>query len=66
MNIEGDTSINSYYGATITFVSLGIIFVYALIRFEAMQSKRDTVRSEIVVPDYIDNATSFNFDEHDY
>jgi hypothetical protein len=66
MNMEGETSINSNYGAFVTLLSLIVIFVYALVRIDALQSMRDTVRSDITVADWIDESTLFNFNEEGF
>jgi hypothetical protein len=66
MNIKGETEINSYYGATISMISMVILLAYAGIRFDILQSNRDTIRSSIVVTDYFDDTTKFDMKANNF
>jgi hypothetical protein len=66
MNMRGDTSINSVYGAFISVLLVLVLFGYSAVRIEALQSKRDTIRSDIVAEDFIDETTEFNFKENNF
>ena len=59
----GETSLNSFYGAFVSLSSLVVLGIYTLVRIEAMQSKRDTVRSDILVENWLDETSFFNLRE---
>jgi hypothetical protein len=63
MNLKGDTEIKSYYGATVSLLSIVTLIIYATIRVNVLESMRDTVRSSILVQDWIDETTHFSFRE---
>ncbi len=59
--MQGNTSINSYWGACVSLLSIITLIVYTAARFDSLQAKRDTVRSAILVEDWIDETYKFNF-----
>jgi hypothetical protein len=66
MNLRGDSSINSVYGAFISVILLFVLLYYSAIRLEVLQAKRDTIRSAITVQDHINEEISFDFKKNDF
>jgi hypothetical protein len=52
MNMRGETSLNSYYGASVSVGCLLILLAYACIRSHIFLQKSDTLNSEIIVQDF--------------
>jgi hypothetical protein len=61
MNMQGDTSINSGYGAFISLLLALILIAYTGVRIHALHLRRDTIRSSIIAQDYINETIKFNF-----
>lgn len=66
MNMNGKTQINTYWGASISFVIILFMIGYTSVRVEALQTKKNTEYSSILVSDHIDHEEKFDFEENNF
>jgi hypothetical protein len=63
MNMQGETAINSHYGAFVSVGCLSVLLAFAVIRFIIFHEKRDTLNASIIEQDYLDESYVFDFDQ---
>jgi hypothetical protein len=65
LNLNGQTTIQSFFGSFISILNFSLLISNAVIRFEVLHKKRDTLVSSVVVPEWIDSSTKFNFGQNE-